>query len=173
MSVSYHYNEVDHTQYISFATNNSYPISDSVYVTQVFAFRGTVFFDLLNFRRNFLFKFSPTTLCSGCSIHQGFWRNFLALRPVLAQDLGTLVQSTTALPPAFVGLSMGAPLATLATLLSTQLGGPNDWKPAGVVTFGMPRVANTAFADWFLTTVSAGTGSVGSVGFAYSRDPVN
>merc|ERR1719482_1200550 len=44
MTVDYHYNEVDHTQFISFKTNTSFPISSAVSTTKVFAFRGTVFY---------------------------------------------------------------------------------------------------------------------------------
>jgi len=161
-TIRYHYNEVDHTQYMWVTSNATYFLAkdaegESIMGDSVFAFRGTVGHDVLNMRRNFFFKFAPTTLCAECSVHQGFWRNFLALRPTLALDMETASSSV------LVGMSMGAPLATLGAAMSLST------YPLGCVTFGMPRVANAAFANFVLRSV---TGSVGTIGFAYARDPV-
>merc|ERR1712167_431220 len=98
-----------------FVSNTTMQVTDKETAETVVAFRGTVFYDILNMRRNFLFKFAPSTLCPSCAIHQGFWRNFLALRPMLAVDTVKFKS------PAFVGISMGAPLATLASSMSVDI----------------------------------------------------
>merc|ERR1711998_335289 len=62
------------------------------------------------------------------------------------------------------GMSMGAPLASLAGLHLSNLGHTSN----GVVTFG-PRVGNLKLAEAIVTTITSG---VGTVGIAYMRDPV-
>merc|ERR1712054_450706 len=97
-----------------FKTNETFELSKaaSVETKTLISFRGTVIFDTMNMRRNFLFKFAPTTMCPGCESHQGFWRNFLSLRPMLAVDVAQ------ADLPVFTEMSMGAPLAVLAASMS-------------------------------------------------------
>lgn len=161
VKVKYGRNVVDHTQFIFFHTNVSVDISSSV-ASQTFAsFRGTIAFDIVNMRRNVLFKFSKVTACAGCDVHQGFWRNWLALRPSFCGNIDEegVKEMTT------VGMSMGAPLATFAGLQAAGLG----VRVRGIVTFGMPRVANAAFATAVISQITQG---IRTVGVAYGRDPV-
>lgn len=162
IGIDYFQSKVDHTQYVAFTSNHTVLVGGSFKSKSFLAFRGTVAFDIINMRRNFVFSFKMTTLCGaagGCAVHQGFWRNFLALRPALVCTIEDIDTWT------FVGVSMGAPLAALGAVQTVSLAK----KMLGVVTFGMPRVANAAFAAFALESLGGG---VGTVGFAYGRDPV-
>lgn len=64
-----------------------------------------------------------------------------------------------------VGNSMGAPLATLAGIQSCLV----SKEVAGVITTGMPRVANGPLTDFIFSKLKKG---LSTVGFAYGRDPV-
>merc|ERR1712178_137411 len=127
---------------------------------------------------------SPATLCAGCMVHQGFYRNFVALRGLQA-GLLTLVTETsvsgaeggcgsgetcvgTQKKITSSGMSMGAPLAILATIFLKS----NGFKVLGTMTLGMPRVGNKAIADEVFKSCEAGISGIGAVGFAYGRDPV-
>lgn len=161
-SVQFAQSKVDSTQYIMFTTNISAKIGSSgsdVTTSNFVAFRGTTSVDVINIRRNLVFKFMMTTMCPSCEIHQGFWRNYLALRPSLMTDISKVKEL------ALAGNSMGAPLATLGGYQACLLGKA----VVGVMTTGMPRVANAAFAKQVFTKINSG---IQTVGFAYGRDPV-
>merc|ERR1712022_27579 len=100
----------------------------------------------------------------------GFWRNFISLRPdiqTLIDTVGASISAVDASSTTFLcaGMSMGAPLASLAALHLSNLGHQSN----GVVTFGSPRVGNLKLAEAIVTTITSG---VGTVGIAYMRDPV-
>lgn len=154
MEVTFAESPTDHTQFIRFQPN----ASDVGLITYV-AFRGTVGFDVINFRRNFLFRFCLTTMCAQCAVHEGFWRNFLALRPAFVKDTDGVNDFGV------TGMSMGAPLAVMSGVLSSSVGKTIK----GTVTFGMPRLGNANFASHCITLLNRG---VPSIGFAYNRDPV-
>merc|ERR1712216_272821 len=60
----------------------------------------------------------------------------------------------------------------LASAMSNDIMKDVEYDFKGVVTFGMPRVANSAFAAHMLKTIVAGKSRLGLGGFAYARDPV-
>merc|ERR1711918_212911 len=100
----------------------------------------------------------------------GFWRNFISLRPEIQTMIDTMGNSIAAIDGSATtflcaGMSMGAPLASLAGLHLSNLGHQSN----GVVTFGSPRVGNLKLAEAIVTTITSG---VGTVGIAYMRDPV-
>jgi len=159
IAVTYGLSKTDHTQFILFSVNQTVNVGGGTNAKNFMGFRGTVFFDIINFRRNFVIKFAPTTMCSGCHVHQGFWRNFLALRP---SAMGALKDYNGIV---FAGISMGAPVATLAGMQALK-GGKSV---LGVVTSGMPRFTDSSTANYVLAEL---TGGVKTVGFAYARDPV-
>lgn len=164
LDVTYFQEKVSHTQFISFTSNSTLPLGATEASTKtIIGFRGTVAFDIINQRRNFVFKFAPSTLCPGCHIHHGFWRNYLSLRPSVSIELDDLAKSSKTV--AFTGMSMGAPLATLAAITASN----QNFEVTACVTFGMPRVANSALAMEVITMISA---KYRTVGFAYGRDPV-
>lgn len=167
-SVKYGISHRDRTQYLLFQTNQSILLgkvpsgkgSVDVSTSNILAFRGTTALDVINMRRNFIMKFVATTLCAQCEIHQGFWYNYLALRPAFQSDL-----AVKGLEVVTMGNSMGAPLATMAAYQAVLL----DKTVKAVLTTGMPRVANAPFAKKIYETLTDG---MGTVGFAYARDPV-
>lgn len=165
LDLAYWQNKHDHTQFIKFSSNTSFTIGKAAdtmigSVKDIFAFRGTVGFDVLNHRRNFFFRFAASTMCANCMVHQGFWRNFLSLRPTMVETY------TKDAKIAVTGMSMGAPLASLAAM---TIAGPLGGNVIGCVTYGMPRVANSVFAKEVLALLDDG---LKTPGFAYARDPV-
>jgi hypothetical protein len=170
----YRVNPMDHTQVVVFASNATagVPLTGvGGTLTKVFvSFRGTQAFDIVNNRRNMNFVFWPVTMCTGCEAHKGFWRNFISLRPEIQTMIDTMGNSIAAIDGSATtflcaGMSMGAPLASLAGLHLSNLGHTSN----GVVTFGSPRVGNLKLAEAIVTTITSG---VGTVGVAYMRDPV-
>lgn len=165
-------NPMDHTQVIVFASNatGGTPITgvSAGPKVQVFvSFRGTQFWDVINNRRNLYFQFWPVTLCGNCEAHKGFWRNFVSLRPEIQPSITEVAasipgMSETSCNVLTTGMSMGAPLASLAGYHLKKMG--HD--PKGIITFGSPRVGNLELAKAIASTVSLITG------FAYLRDPV-
>merc|ERR1719316_2198500 len=117
LTVDYAQSNSDKTQYIMVSSNVSHQLAGSMgpVTFYIMAFRGTTLMDFINWRRNFNFKFAPTTLCSMCEVHEGFWRNFLALRPAIVCSVERIYEVT------FTGMSMGAPLATMAALQAAGL----------------------------------------------------
>merc|ERR1711907_448438 len=170
----YRVNPMDHTQVVVFASNSSAgtPLTGvGSLATKLFvSFRGTQAFDVINNRRNLNFVFWPVTLCSDCEAHKGFWRNFISLRPEiqsLIDTMGGKIAAVDAAETSFLtaGMSMGAPLASLAAYHLINLG----HNPMGVITFGSPRVGNARLAEAIAGSFAAG---VGTIGIAYMRDPV-
>merc|ERR1711918_114166 len=84
----------------------------------------------------------------------GFWRNFISLRPEIQTMIDTMGNSIAAIDGSATtflcaGMSMGAPLASLAGLHLSNLGHTSN----GVVTFGSPRVGNLKLAEAIVTTI--------------------
>jgi hypothetical protein len=174
IQTEYRVNPMDHTQVVVFASNSSAgtPLTSiGGYGTKLFvSFRGTQAYDVINNRRNLNFVFWPVTLCTDCEAHKGFWRNFISLRPevsTIIESLGAKISAVDAASTTFVttGMSMGAPLASLAALHLSNLG--HD--AMGVVTFGSPRLGNLKLAEAVTGTF---VGGIGTTGIAYMRDPV-
>lgn len=95
------------------------------------SFRGTQpdqLRDLLTDGKAFLVPWSV-----GGQVHEGFSNAFDSISAKLADALR---QATSPLPPIFTGHSLGAALATLAA---------SAYKGATLVTFGSPRVGDSAF----------------------------
>jgi hypothetical protein len=175
VQTAYRVNPMDHTQVVVFASNatEGIPITGiGGALTKVFvAFRGTQYFDLINNRRNLNFVFWPVTMCTGCEAHKGFWRNFISLRPEIQPIIDSMGASMSAIDGTSTtflctGMSMGAPLASLAAYHLSNLGHTAN----GIVTFGSPRVGNLKLAE-AITGAYLDKG-VGTIGIAYMRDPV-
>ncbi len=98
----------------------------------VLAFRGTEADDPKDLKRDL--DAILVTHPSGGKVHPGFFEGVRDMRPELSQILDGLA----GLPVWFTGHSLGAGLATVAAV---------QRPPAGLVTFGSPRVGDQAFVD--------------------------
>jgi hypothetical protein len=111
--------------------------------TTVLAFRGTEqkFEDLVT-DFNTVQTVSPAGFPAGARIHSGFLKGYSAVRDQVARLLAAREG-----PLLITGHSLGAALATLAAV---------DHRPAGLVTFGSPRVGDSAFAGHFAGLAAEG-----------------
>jgi predicted lipase len=86
--------------------------------------------------------------CKGCEVHKGFYELWKLFEDDVIQEVNTLL---TAHPTASVvtsGHSLGASLATLASV--DILNNLTSNAPVYTWTIGSPRVGNNEFSDWYL-----------------------
>lgn len=127
----------------------------------VVAFRGSD--NIKNWISDFTFFQMPSDYCHGCTIHSGFHETWTSLRDEIMQT----VKSKHDLHPHasihLTGHSLGAAVAVLAALdISLQLG----LDIVSLYTFGLPRVGNFAFKDFFNVIIP------NSIRVTHNKDPV-
>jgi hypothetical protein len=115
------------------------------------AFRGTYVWDVVNNRRNTQIALHPTSLCTTCAVHRGFWRNFVALKSMVSSvvtGLGNKEVST-------YGHSMGSAMSQLAALYLAVTG----QTVTGISALGAVRLGNQALVQ-LLSTFDVGVFNV-------------
>eukprot|EP01033_Poteriospumella_lacustris_P015827 gene15827-11329_t len=100
--------------------------------------------------------------CSGCQVHEGFYHAYRSVDSVVKSLLSSFLQSYPSASIAVTGHSLGAAMAAHCTAELTQKG----YKIKASYTYGMPRVGDEAFEQWYVQTV-AGTYRV-----VHRKDPV-
>ncbi|KAL2220444.1 putative extracellular lipase, partial [Thermoascus aurantiacus ATCC 26904] len=116
----------------------------------VLSFRGTRSIDTWISNLDFTLK-DIGDICSGCEIHNGFWKSWNSV----SDDLTSRLQSTVSEYPdyaiIFTGHSAGAAVATVGTLVLRKVGYAVDLYP-----YGCPRIGNGQLAE-YMTTQTPGT----------------
>lgn len=100
--------------------------------------------------------------CEGCNVHQGFYNTYLSLNT----DVKNLVTSYQSQHPsatlAITGHSLGAALAAHCAAEYTHMG----QIISTVYSYGMPRVGDDAFENWYKNTL------IGTFRVVHHKDPV-
>lgn len=89
-------------------------------------------------------------LCSGCSVHKGFYTSEQSAIGGIITELKSLKSKFPSYNIIITGHSLGAAIATLvaADLKNIGIG------PVRLFNFGSPRIGNTEFATWFSSTIT-------------------
>ncbi|KAF2440756.1 alpha/beta-hydrolase [Karstenula rhodostoma CBS 690.94] len=117
-----------------------YVALDPTHKLIVVSFRGSA--SVQNWITNLEFGAVPTSLCTGCTVHRGFWQSWLDSRPAVTAAVNQLSISNPTYKIVTTGHSLGGAIATLAAA---------DLRAAGyqvaLYTFGAPRVSNSKLAN--------------------------
>lgn len=91
---------------------------------------------------------STYSLCSGCSVHSGFYSGYNLVASAVKNSVQNLKAKYRTARLIVTGHSLGGALAILCTADLKNIFGNVDL----TYTFGQPRVGNQAFASWFQST---------------------
>lgn len=86
-------------------------------------------------------------LCSGCSVHEGFYSGYTFVASAVRTAVQNLKAKYRTAKLYITGHSLGGALAIFGTADLKNLFGAVDL----TYTFGQPRIGNAAFASWFET----------------------
>ncbi|KAF9735429.1 hypothetical protein PMIN06_002587 [Paraphaeosphaeria minitans] len=107
----------------------------------VVSFRGSA--SIQNWITNLDFGAVPTPLCTGCTVHRGFWQSWLDARSAVTAAVKQLSASHPTHKIVTTGHSLGGAIATLAAA---------DLRNAGYqvasYSFGAPRVSSATLAEY-------------------------
>lgn len=90
--------------------------------------------------------------CSGCEVHEGFWNAYKSIDSQVKSAVAKFVSSYPSAKLSVTGHSLGAAMAAHCMAELAHSG----YKVTTAYTYGMPRVGNQAFEQWY-TTVLPGT----------------
>ncbi|RAH49349.1 lipase family protein [Aspergillus brunneoviolaceus CBS 621.78] len=155
----------------SYGDTAGFLVVDSTNKKLVVSFRGSS--SIENWIANLDFIFTDASaVCSGCQVHQGFWKAWSSVADTLTAEIASAVTAYPGYSLVFTGHSLGGALATIgATVLrnagySVQLVGFFMRQELvtrnvllltkGQYSYGAPRVGNTALANYI---TSKGSGS--------------
>lgn len=88
--------------------------------------------------------------CSGCKVHKGFYNAQQGALSGVLSEVKNLKEKFPSYTVIVTGHSLGAALATL-TSVDIQNAGLG---PVRMFNYGCPRIGNTAFAEWYSSTIS-------------------
>jgi len=130
----------------------------------IIAFSGTDPLSIENWIDDLDFFKTGYPYCSGCEVHEGFYRAYNSC----LNSLKNLTASYRAAHPSatvtVTGHSLGA---AMAGLYAAELAMENV-RITSIYVFGMPRVGNDLFAEWFKDALDAS----GAFRIVHHKDPV-
>lgn len=129
------------------------------------SFRGTSPLSLKDWLDDLDFTKVSYDACSsqGCKVHKGFLQSFQSVKDRILALVQLHTTAHPGVPVHVTGHSLGAALAELAALALAENGTPAD----EVLTFGCPRLGNSAFADYFKSKIT-----VAHFRVTHNADPV-
>lgn len=141
---------------------NGYVGYDAAANEIVVAFSGTDPLSIRNWLDDLNFFKTKYPYCDGCEVHEGFYNTYLSVHDDVKGFVSAYQQQYPTATLAITGHSLGAAMAAHCAAEFTYLG----QKISTVYSYGMPRVGNEAFEQWYKNTV-AGTFRV-----VHRKDPV-
>lgn len=100
--------------------------------------------------------------CSGCQVHEGFYRTYTSVRDQILSTVKSLRLAYPSSTIAVTGHSLGAALTAHCTADLVV----NGYKVQTAYAYGMPRVGNEAFEQWYVSVVP------GTFRHTHGKDPV-
>jgi len=100
--------------------------------------------------------------CSGCEVHKGFYRAYKSVDNQVKSLVNKLLSTYGNVSIAITGHSLGAGMAAHCAAELVH----NGYKIKTLYTYGMPRVGNQAFEQWYVTVVP------GTFRVVHYQDPV-
>ncbi len=115
------------------------PSAEAIFVS----FRGTE--DLENWAADLDVLRTDYPLCSGCSVHEGFYSSMKDAYPIVSEAVKALHDRYPSYNIVCTGHSLGAALATLTAL---ELAGTYGSSKTHIYNYGSPRIFNDKGADY-------------------------
>lgn len=128
----------------------------------IVSFSGTDPLSIRNWIEDLNFIKTDYPYCSGCQVHEGFYHTFTSVSSTVLNLTQMLRASYSSATISITGHSLGAALAAHCAAEFVHQGIPFTT----LYTYGMPRVGDETFEQWY-TTVVPGTFRV-----VHHKDPV-
>lgn len=141
---------------------NGFVAYDSDANEVVVSFSGTDPTSIRNWIDDLDFFQTDYPLCSGCKVHRGFYQTYSSVSSEVHNLVKSYMSSHSSASLAITGHSLGAAMAAHCAADLRNLG----YNPKTVYSYGMPRVGNQAFEQWYVSKL-AGTFRV-----THRKDPV-
>ncbi|GIJ85201.1 hypothetical protein Asppvi_004057 [Aspergillus pseudoviridinutans] len=125
----------------SFGDVAGFLVADTTNKLLVVSFRGSR--TIQTWIANLDFGLESSDLCSGCSVHTGFWKSWEVVANALTTELNSAIAAYPGYTIVFTGHSFGAALATLGAATLRKAG-----ISVQLYNYGSPRVGNTALATF-------------------------
>lgn len=100
--------------------------------------------------------------CSGCEVHEGFYNTYLSVQDVVKGYVSSFQAQYPSATLSITGHSLGAAMAAHCAAEYTHMG----QKISTLYSFGMPRVGDEAFENWYKSVV------IGTFRVVHHKDPV-
>lgn len=100
--------------------------------------------------------------CANCQVHEGFYHAYQSVDASVKSLLNSFMQSYPTATIAVTGHSLGAAMAAHCTAELTEKG----YKIKASYTYGMPRVGDQNFEQWYYATMT------GTYRVVHRKDPV-
>ncbi|RYH26470.1 lipase family protein [archaeon] len=100
--------------------------------------------------------------CNGCEVHEGFYNAFLSVRDQVVSSVKGFKSTYSSATVTVTGHSLGAAMAAHCAAELVHTG----YNITTVYSYGMPRVGNQAFEQWYVTVVP------GTFRNVHKKDPV-
>jgi hypothetical protein len=128
----------------------------------IVSFSGTDPVNLRNWLDDLDFKKVDFPACNDCHVHQGFSRNYDSVKEQVRSQVETFKKKHPSASITVTGHSLGAAVTALCTADLTAMG----YKLTTPYTYGMPRVGDEAFSNWYKESM------VGTFRVTHHKDPV-
>eukprot|EP01038_Epipyxis_sp_PR26KG_P005660 gene5660-7816_t len=128
----------------------------------IVSFSGTDPLSIQNWLDDLNFIQTDYPYCTDCKVHKGFYQSYLSASSAVLSLVKQYQASYPSATLSVTGHSLGAAMAAhcMADLVH------NGFKVTTVYSYGMPRVGNEAFEQWYVNTV------VGTFRVVHEKDPV-
>lgn len=126
------------------------------------AFAGTDPLSIQNWINDLSFIQTDYPYCSGCKVHQGFYRSYESVHDQIITLLNQYQAQYPNATLSITGHSLGAAMAAHCGAALMNAG----YKLTTLYTYGMPRVGNEAYEKWYTTRLP------GTFRMVHYKDPV-
>eukprot|EP01039_Chlorochromonas_danica_P010167 gene10167-11251_t len=128
----------------------------------IVSFSGTDPLSIQNWIDDLDFVKTAYPYCSGCEVHEGFYKSFLSVSDTVKSLVQSYQAAHSSAKIAVTGHSLGAAMAAHCAAELVHSG----FSIETVYSYGMPRVGNEAFEKWYVTVVP------GTFRCVHKKDPV-
>jgi predicted lipase len=130
----------------------------------IVSFSGTDPLSIQNWIDDLDFIQTAYPYCSGCQVHEGFYKSFNSVVDQVKSLVNSFLASHPSARLTVTGHSLGAAMAAHCTAELKHSG----YNITTSYTFGMPRVGNQAFSDWYKSSANI----PGTYRVVHNHDPV-
>jgi hypothetical protein len=141
---------------------NGFVAYDSVADEIIVSFSGTDPLSIENWIDDLDFFKTSYPYCQNCEVHEGFYKTFLTVKDQVKDLVDSYMKQHANASIAITGHSLGAALSVLSAAEFVH----NGYKIKTVYNFGLPRVGESNFEQWYIN------GDPGTFRVVHRKDPV-